>query len=168
MSDRKLAEIDTIGMFTPITFIYDKKDNRDTLLDSIARHNLISGIDELFPARIAIRDIETNSDDLSRILFSLMDNLDKGNNTAAAPLLRYVLDAMEAKHINYALAVSQIGSSPGDSFMSWSLVRCVIIDRQKKNVAVFASSKADHSDPMPKSNTDAQLKKMFEQYFATH
>jgi hypothetical protein len=183
VSDRKASEIDTIALVEPISLILGTTKERDAGLEVISRQNLVKGIDELFPLRIAIFDLDIDPEYLSldkKVIFEIMKDYDDNKVKEADSLVNYIISTMEASHVNYILSVAQLGNSPrgetdfatpkistefGKSFESWSIIYCIIFDRQKKNVAFFGKSHFDHSEPCVKKNTDEQLMKLFKKYF---
>jgi len=184
-SERLSTDIDTIGLFKPITLINGLNQQEDTSLELIAQQNLIKGIDEVLPPRITIFDLDVDSEyqeHFWKVLFTIAYDLEHKKREHAEPLISEVIAIMEHLHIDYALALVHKGSSPnaetdratpkastefGKSFYSFSYIYCVIFDREKKNIAFFNKGKFDHSEQCVKKNTDQQLTKIFKKYFKT-
>lgn len=183
VSDRKPSDIDTIAIFKPVTFINGREQTIDSTLSLVAQHNLAKAVDEIFPQRIAIFDFDVDSEyqeHNNKVLFTIADDIHNNKAEHAEPFIAGIIKSMEHLHLNYSLAIVQIGSSPqadttratpmlstefGKSFKSFSYIYCIIFDREKKNIAFFGSSRYDHSEPCVKKNTDEQLTKIFKKYF---
>ncbi|MBP7513395.1 MAG: hypothetical protein KA791_02535 [Flavobacteriales bacterium] len=166
--DTDVDEIDSIALIDPMVVVLNADGSRDSSVTDSTKKILLAALKDVIPEQITIAAFQTSADrqhDLNNAVYHLMDGLADGKTSQVAQIIADLSDILERERVRFALGILHFGRSVPRSQDQWSEMRCVIVDSQNRDVALFVWSHVYGHSPSEERVLRYQLSRAFKKYF---